>query len=183
MATAVESHHPTQTLAPSISKRRRLWPWISAVFTVLLALALLIIFKPPTLVDEKIKPPTVTTEDQTVTRTVPSSNPTGERKTVDHFSEAVKHLDADRLDEAEAELNKLAPSQETDARRVTTLERIEVKRKERIENFRLRLQVIQMQASQKQRDQARQALKELKVPIVLPSDLREKYQKLIDQTK
>ena len=183
MATVAESHHPTQTLVPSIPKRQRLWRWIGAVFTVLLALALLIIFKPPTLVDEKIKLPTVTTKDETATRIVPSSIPPGEQKTVDHFSEAMKHLDADRLDEAEAELNKLAPSQQTDARRVTTLERIRAKREERIDTFRLRLQAIEMQVSQKQREQARLSLRELKVPNGLPSELREKRLKLIDQTK
>ena len=183
IATVVESHHPTQTLAPSIPKRRRQWPWISTAFTVLVALVLLIFFKPFTLVDEKSKLPTVTTKNETTSQKVPSTSLPSEHNTVDHFSEAMKHLDADQLDEAEDELKKLAPSQETDARRVTTLGRIRAKREERIDTFRLRLQAIEMQASQKQREQARLSLRELKVPNGLPAELRDKRQKLIDQTK
>ena len=183
MATVAESHHPTQTLAPSIPAKKRLWPWISAAFIVLMAFVLLMVFKPFSQVDEKIKSPTATSNNETATRTVPLSSAQSERKTVDHFSEAVKHLDADRLDEAEAELKKVAPSQETQGRRDTTLDRIRAKREERIETFRVRLQAIEMQVSQKQRDQARQSLGELKVPLGLPSELRDKHQKLIDQTK
>jgi hypothetical protein len=47
----------------------------------------------------------------------------------------------------------------------------------------MKLQAIEMQLSQKQRDQARRSLGELKVPNGLPAALREKHQKMIDQTK
>ena len=179
IATVVESHHPTQTLAPSIPAKRRLWPWIS---TASMVLVVFIFFKPFTHVDEH-ELTTIPAKNEKPSRAVPLPSPPNERKPMDHFTEADQYLAAGRFDEAEAELKKLPRLQETEARRVTAIDRIQAKRKDRIDAFRLNLQAIEMQISQKQRDQARQSLGKLEIPNGLPPELRDKHQKLIDQTK
>ncbi len=188
LPTVAESHHPTQTLTPSMPTQWRQWRWTAAGSVALFSLILLVVFKPSADVDDPIKPSVIPEKGATTSRTMPFPSPSNERKPIDHFSEADKHLNADRLDEAEAELKKLPASQETDARRLTAIERIQTKRKDHIETFRMKLQAIEMQLSQKQRDQkqrdqAHRSLGELKVPNGLPAALREKHQKMIAQTK
>ena len=183
LPAAAESPHPTQTLTPNMRSQRHPWRWVGAGSVVLLTLVLLVVFKPAADVDDHIKPSAKPKKDAVTLPVVAFPSPSNNRQPVDHFSQAAKHLEADRLDEAEAELKKLPTSQETDARRLTTIAQIQEKRQDHIETFRINLQAIEMQLSQKQRDQARQSLGELKAPNGLPPALREKYQKLREQIK